>query len=1181
MHTDKTIMEPLLDRNDPDSQNRSINYSPDSRRQTIQNQNSPQSSEERKYIHHNSMTIEDPTIRQVQVFPNLEEYTPEYLRHHQRYRDNSVKTSKYTFFTFLPKNLLEQFSKLANVYFLLIAFMQMIPIISISGGKPVMLMPLAFVIIVSMIKDIFEDYKRHKSDKAENFKQVEVFDQVTKTFKLQHWKSLKVGMVVKVKQDQFFPADLVLLKSSESKGVCYVETKNLDGETNLKHKIADKALNKKFEDSNAVQTFRCGLVCEEANDLIYKFEGTIFFGADKRKSLSSENIVLRGSSLKNTEFVIGFIVYAGHQTKIMMNSTGAKFKMSRIERETNKQILIVFIVQVICCFIGAIIGTIYQLDLVEDQYLGLQLDASTWPILVQIIKQTGTWILIFTNFVPISLLVTLEVVKFLQAIFISWDANMIDDEQMQQAGVQASNLNEELGQIEYLFSDKTGTLTQNIMEFKKFSAGNFSYGMSNPTNPEAKSIENVNFQDETFWDHYNNKTSVNYEDIEKVVLHLALCHTIILDERTGKYNASSPDELALVNAAKFFGAVFKKRDEENYMIVDFRGQILKYKLLNILEFNSTRKRMSVIVQDSNGRILLLCKGADSIILPRLNPATSPTLSTTQGFVDQYAEEGLRTLLLAQKYLNENEYNQWNQLFEGAMASVSDRDQKLAEINEQIEKQMDLIGSTAIEDKLQDGVNETIRFMRDAGIKVWVLTGDKVETAINIGYSSGLLDNNMDQYQITETNVRDLNVVISNSIGQAKAISSLIYKKALIVAGDSLNIIFKEDPLKKIFLELSDLVDVVLACRVSPKQKADIVAVIRERFPLKTTLSIGDGANDVNMITTAHVGVGISGLEGQQAARSADFVISQFRFLKPLLFVHGREAYRRNAFLVCYNFYKNALFVLPQYWFGFFSAFSGQTLYEAFIYQLYNIMFSSVPIVWYAIFDFQHTKEYFLTTPKSYDIGLKNKCFGTRVFWLWFANGAFSAAVVLFVGLYAMEVSLDEEGKTNGLYISGSVVYAGVVIIANMKILNSLNIFGFWCELLVFLSILVYFLVLLIESQIISFPEIFGLFGPIMGQPVTYFSLLFMLFLTSTVDKITTYVTYQIINYKDNKEELKMLKEKSFYEKIPVPTRSSTMRRNGYAFAQEDHATPQLMEKLQSGLRKKLLQAKTDQQIQDE
>jgi phospholipid-transporting ATPase len=146
--------------------------------------------------------------------------------------------------------------------------------------------------------------------------------------------------------------------------------------------------------------------------------------------------------------------------------------------------------------------------------------------------------------------------------------------------------------------------------------------------------------------------------------------------------------------------------------------------------------------------------------------------------------------------------------------------------------------------------------------------------------------------------------------------------------------------------------------------------VRDKFPDKITLSIGDGANDVNMITTAHVGVGIAGLEGQQAARSADYIIGQFRFLKPLLFRHGREAYRRNAFLVCYNFYKNMVMVLPNFWFGVFSMFSGTFLYEKFIYQMYNIVFTSLPIIWWALFDYEHPRERFLKDPSLYQIGLK-------------------------------------------------------------------------------------------------------------------------------------------------------------------------------------------------------------------
>ena len=248
-----------------------------------------------------------------------------------------------------------------------------------------------------------------------------------------------------------------------------------------------------------------------------------------------------------------------------------------------------------------------------------------------------------------------------------------------------------------------------------------------------------------------------------------------------------------------------------------------------------------------------------------------------------------------------------------------------------------------------------------------------------------------------------------------------------MSGESLLYILGNEALKQEFLDIGVSVDVVLACRVSPKQKADIVQVVRDRFPDKTTLSIGDGANDVNMITTAHVGVGISGLEGQQAARSADYIIGQFRFLKPLLFKHGREAYRRNGFLVCYNFYKNIVMVLPNFWFGMYSMYSGSFLYDKFIYQLYNIVFTSVPIMWFAVMDFQYPSHVFLKDPTKYQIGLKKECFGTKVFWYWFCYGAVQAAAIIFFAFYVIE------HDDPSIYKSGALVLGAVVMIVNYQI----------------------------------------------------------------------------------------------------------------------------------------------------
>jgi phospholipid-transporting ATPase len=548
------------------------------------------------------------------------------------------------------------------------------------------------------------------------------------------------------------------------------------------------------------------------------------------------------------------------------------------------------------------------------------------------------------------------------------------------------------------------------MEFKKFSAGKFSYGNSNPDNRqqmrfnnesgETEEISNVNFDDESFYKHWRNKNSENYEYIEKVLLLLAICHTIIIENKNGKvnYNASSPDELALVNAARFFGVRYVDRDEENNLYVDFRKEKQKWKLLNLIEFNSTRKRMTVVVKDPKGVIRVMCKGADSILFPLLKKSKEgrEIEDKTNAFLEDYAKEGLRTLLLVEKVMTQAEYDAWQAKYVEASMSVFGREEKIDKVAVELEKNFQLIGSTAIEDKLQDGVGDTIQFMKDAGIKVWVLTGDKVETAINIGYSCKLLNNDMNQFIINGETPRQVFEQITNS-RKEQALTQFVQDAAVIVSGDALLKISADERLIDQFVELSDCVQVVLACRVSPKQKAEIVSFIKQSHPRATTLSIGDGANDVNMITAAHVGVGISGLEGQQAARSADYAIGQFKFLKNLLFTHGREAYRRNAFLVCYIFYKNIVFVLPQFWYGFTSAFGGQPLYEQWLYQLYNILFTAFPIMWYALFDEEHVKEELLRNPKHFKIGLKNLSFGKYRFWRWILYGTSQTLMLQIIG----------------------------------------------------------------------------------------------------------------------------------------------------------------------------------------
>lgn len=343
--------------------------------------------------------------------------------------------------------------------------------------------------------------------------------------------------------------------------------------------------------------------------------------------------------------------------------------------------------------------------------------------------------------------------------------------------------------------------------------------------------------------------------------------------------------------------------------------------------------------------------------------------------------------------------------------------------------MDLIvvGGTAIEDQLQDEVGETIAALKQAGIKVWVLTGDKVETARNIGYSCKLLNQNIKQYKVdlslelaldNERGMESVNKQLSEVIKEINQRQEEFKRKnkggqidtnnALIITGDALIHGLKEEIATKI-IEITKYCEAVLCCRVSPKQKQQIVTLVRNFNPKVSTLAIGDGANDVNMITAAHVGIGIKGLEGYQAARASDYAIGEFKLLRRLLFFHGREAYRRNARLVCYNFYKNILIVTPQFFYGISNFFSGQTLYDPYIYQIYNVFYTSIPIIVYAVMDLEFNPAVLQHNKLNYyRAGIEHKLYNGKVFWRWFFSGFLQSAIITSVCLLACALTFGIE-----------------------------------------------------------------------------------------------------------------------------------------------------------------------------
>jgi len=348
-----------------------------------------------------------------------------------------------------------------------------------------------------------------------------------------------------------------------------------------------------------------------------------------------------------------------------------------------------------------------------------------------------------------------------------------------------------------------------------------------------------------------------------------------------------------------------------------QGEDRNYQVLNTLEFNSTRKRMSAIIRMPDGKIKLFCKGADSMIYSRLAKGQQQELrKATAEILEVFAREGLRTLCVAERDLTEEYYQDWSRDHDFAAQALQNREERLEEVADRIERDLMLIGGTAIEDRLQDGVPDTIALLGTAGIKLWVLTGDKVETAINIGFSCNLLSNEMELILIDlpEATIDDAGKVLDqhlktfNLTGSDEELAEARNNHeppeathALVIDGESLKLVLS-DELQQRFLLLCKQCKSVLCCRVSPAQKAAVVALVKNGLNIMA-LSIGDGANDVAMIQEADVGVGIAGEEGRQAVMSSDYAIGQFRFLQRLVLVHGRWSYKRLAGMTGNFFYK--------------------------------------------------------------------------------------------------------------------------------------------------------------------------------------------------------------------------------------------------------------------------------------
>uniref|UniRef100_A0A8C1FSK8 Phospholipid-transporting ATPase n=1 Tax=Cyprinus carpio carpio TaxID=630221 RepID=A0A8C1FSK8_CYPCA len=1163
---------------------------------------------------------------------SLDAQDPLFQRHKikelkQSYSRNKVRTTKYTFLSFIPKNLFEQLHRFANVYFIFLGALNFVPIVN-AFQPEISIIPIVFVMSITAVKDLWEDQRRRKSDQQVNNLLCDVFDRKQKRYVERRWADVCVGDLIRLCCNEIIPADMVLLHSSDPNGVCHIETANLDGETNLKQRqvVRDLPQGSEFVPEN----YSSRIECENPNNDLRRFRGFMEHPGKVRVGLHSENLLLRSCTVRNTETVIGIVVYAGHETKAMQNNSGPRYKRSKLECRLNMDVLWCVVLLLLMCLVAAVGHGFWLSELHNPIFM---IPDDTHPALAAF-YMFWTMIIVLQVLIPISLYVSIEIVKLGQVYFIQNDLDLYNP--VLDTGVQcrALNITEDLGQIQYLFSDKTGTLTENRMLFRRCTVAGTEYPhhengpvpqyphcrkrtdlsstftecavvpdpqlqaklntlsspmrspfrqeaaeishildfflaltvcntvvVSSPTQPRhmpmvrtpLRSLEEMKamFQKlslprfpsspnrntdalpsltkklftrgrpASYFPNSSPQTPIktlqsptipsgtpsdtppapvtpalssgawgeDRDDIQKAKDNSAESESDDEDEAEELlYEAESPDEAALVQAAKAYGYTLLGRSPEQVLVAVPGTGPLSIALLHVLPFHSARKRMSVVVRHPlTGEVVVYTKGADNVIMELAEAAedgfSREIMERTQRHLDQYAREGLRTLCVAKKVLEEQEYKAWLKRHEYAETSIENREELLLESAERLETNLTLLGASGIVDRLQEEVPETIEALQEAGIKVWVLTGDKQETAINIAFACKLirptdhiLMANCDSKARLQELQHEIRQVTKEGTPEDDSSDSV-----LVIDGRTLDYALQKE-LQGSFLDLTCCCRSVICCRSTPLQKSQVVQLVRDKLKVMT-LAIGDGANDVSMIQMADVGIGISGQEGMQAVMSSDFAISRFKFLRKLILVHGHWCYARLANMILYFFYKNVMYVNLLFWYQFFCGFSGNTMTNSWVLIFFNLLFTSVPPIIYGVLDKDVSGEMLLEVPDLYKYGQNSEAYLPSTFWLNILDAFYQSLVCFFIPYFAYA------GSDIGVFFFGSPINGSALLIILLhQLIESRTVTWIHAALLLFSALFYYAFVLLLSIMCVtcnSPTNPYGIETKVMSEPLYY------------------------------------------------------------------------------------------------
>lgn len=816
-----------------------------------------------------------------------------------RKSDNKIRNTKYTFVTFFPLVLFQQFHSFSSLYFFCIMIAQLSPKLAISSFAS-SFFPWLFVLVLALFNEGLDDYKRHQRDKESNSGLYRIWRHGA--YVAVPSANIKTGDVILVEKGDRVPADCILLKVDDASGELFIRTDQLDGETDWKRRITHP----ETQGCGAAALESLAATAELPHKGIYSFTGTLdvdfsgpcdnnaavfprvpgsvrstpqqsreardhdspigtreqprgdisdFVNNGSRVSLSIDlDNTIWANTVVATSAALGLVVYTGNDTRSMMNTYKPRSKMGKIEHELDYFIAILGVSSlVVALFFTCIKAT--------------EVSSGTLIIFMR-------FLMLFSYVIPISLKVTINLARI-------WYVRMVQGaSHLDGVIVRSSSLQEELGRISFFLTDKTGTLTKNEMVMKKVHLGTICYTADNG-NEVRQAIIRAEKAGGEVSESFRKAKGLDTR-VSELIEALALCHgvTPVSDGGAVTYQASSPDEIAIVHYVASVSVPLLRRDRVRIVIGTPSGPV-SYRILQIFPFSSETKRMGIIVQreEKNAPILFFEKGADSAMKPILRESDWAEEET-----DNMARDGLRTLLIGRRILSDAEYKSFSAEYSRARLALESRAERMLSAQATIETGLELLGLTGVEDRLQDRVKPTLENLRNAGMKIWMLTGDKIETAISIALSSRLLAKT-DRYMVIA------GVETREELAQHLRVLAAGRHNALVIDGTSLAVVI--DHALHEFVVAARGLSCVVGCRYSPTQKATMAAALR-RIARETVCCIGDGGNDVSMITEADVGIGIEGKEGNQASLAADFSIKSFADVGDLFFWHGRRCYKNTS-----------------------------------------------------------------------------------------------------------------------------------------------------------------------------------------------------------------------------------------------------------------------------------------------